>query len=81
MTSSTITNSSLSMLKPGEKGIVSRIQTSKDTLQQKLRSLNISPGTMITVEQRFPRFLVRIGANRVALAPEILNSVYVRLQF
>ena len=79
MTSFTVTGSSLSMLKPGEKGIVARIQTLKDSLQQEIRSLNINPGTTIIVEQRFPRFLVRIGTTQLVLTPEILNAIYVRL--
>lgn len=76
----TIAGSSLSLLKPGERGVVTRICGNDDLVTQKLRAMNVQIGTMITVEQRSPRFIVRIGADRVALSDPTRQAIYVRLQ-
>lgn len=80
MTGFTIEGSSLKLLKPQEQGIVSRIDSSRgDFVAQKLRSMNITLGTRVTVEQRSPRFLLRVGADQVALSDPLQDAIYVRL--
>jgi len=75
----TLEGSSPKLLKPKERGTVTRIDSSKTEVVQKLRSMNITIGTMITVEQRSPRFLLRVGSNQVALSDPLQNAIYVRL--
>jgi len=75
----TLEGSSLKLLKPKERGTVTRIDSSKTEVVQKLRSMNITIGTMITVEQRSPRFLLRVGSDQVALSDPLQNAIYVRL--
>ncbi|MGG6270876.1 FeoA family protein [Leptolyngbya sp. AN03gr2] len=75
----TLEGSSLKLLKPKERGTVTRIDSSKSETVQKLRSMNITIGTMITVEQRSPRFLLRVGSAQVALNDPLQDAIYVRL--
>jgi len=74
-----VSGSSLKLLKIGERGIVSRFHKSDDRIAQKLKAMGITPGTSITLEQRFPRFLVKVGCNRLALSEEIIHAIYVRV--
>lgn len=75
----TVAGSSLRLLKPGERGVVTRLKATNDVTMQKLRAIGIAPGTSITVEQRFPRFVVRIGSDRLTLSETVINAVYVRV--
>ncbi|MBD1847173.1 ferrous iron transport protein A [Cyanobacteria bacterium FACHB-63] len=80
MTSFTIEGSSLRLLRPNERGVVSRIDSSKgDLVAQKLRSMNITTGTTVTVEQQFPRFILRVGHDQVVLSDPLRDAIYIRL--
>lgn len=74
-----VSSSSLKLLKIGEQGIVSNWGRVDDRTSQKLRAMGITPGTSVTVEQRFPRFLVNVGGNRIALNEELIHAIYVRV--
>jgi ferrous iron transport protein A len=74
----TVAGSSLKLLKPGERGVVSRLNDADDGIRQKLRSLGIMSGTTITLEQRFPRFIVQVGQDRFALDEKTIAAIYVR---
>ncbi len=74
-----VSGSSLKLLQIGERGVVSRLGGVDDRLLQALRAMGITPGTSITVEQRFPRFLVKVGGDRWALSEDLIHAVYVRV--
>jgi ferrous iron transport protein A len=74
-----ISGSSLKLLKIGEQGIVSNWGRVDDRTVQKLRAMGITPGTSITLEQRSPRFMVKVRCNRFALSEEIIRAIYVRV--
>lgn len=74
----TLSGSSLKLLKPGERGVVVKINTPDDTLQRKLKAIGVVPGAMITIEQSFPRRVIRVGQDRFALDDPTLNAIYVR---
>lgn len=74
-----VAGSSLKLLNIGERGVVSKLSNVDDRSVQKLRTMGIRLGTSITVEQRFPRFLVKVGCDRVALSEDILRTIYVRV--
>lgn len=74
----TLSGSSVKLLKPGERGVVVKINTPDYTMQQKLKSIGVVPGAMITVEQSFPRRVIRVGQDRFALDDPTLNAIYVR---
>jgi len=70
---------SLKRLQIGERGVVSELGRMGDRSIQKLRSLGIHLGTSITVEQRFPRFMVSIGSDRVVLSDDLIPAIFVRV--
>jgi ferrous iron transport protein A len=75
----TVSGSSLKLLKPGERGVVSRLRGVDDRLSRKLKDMGIQVGTTITLERRFPRFVIKVGCNRFAIDNRVMNAVYLRL--
>ncbi|MBE9182782.1 ferrous iron transport protein A [Oculatella sp. LEGE 06141] len=69
----------LKLLKIGERGVVSRLGRVDDRIVQKLRAMGITLGTSITVEQQFPRFLVKVGCDRFAMSEELVRAIYVHV--
>lgn len=79
MTGFSVQGSSLRMLRSQEQGVITRIKTLSDSTAQKLTSLGLTLGQSITVEQQFPRFIIRVGNERHALEAAVINSIYVRI--
>jgi ferrous iron transport protein A len=76
----TIAGSSLKLLSIGERGVITRLNSEDETILQKLRAMGITLGSSITLEQRFPRFIVRSGMHRFALTDPVVRAIYVRLE-
>jgi len=76
----TIAGSTLSLLKPGEQGIVTRIASLDITVVHKLRSMGVVPGTIITLKQRSPQYLIQVGEHHFALSQATAKAIYLRLQ-
>jgi ferrous iron transport protein A len=74
-----VSGSSLKLLKIGERGVVSGLGSVNDRTVRQLKTMGITPGTAITLEQRFPRFVVKIGGDRFALNQELIQAIYVRI--
>jgi Fe2+ transport system protein FeoA len=74
-----VQGSSLKLLRFGERGMITRIHTLRDTTAQKLRRMGLTQGQTIMLEQRFPRFIVRIGNTCHALDEATINAIYVRV--
>lgn len=74
-----VQGASLKLLRIGERGVITKINPLQDRSAQTLREMGLMPGQMITLEQRFPRFIVRIGNRHHSLDPVSINAVYVRL--
>jgi ferrous iron transport protein A len=70
---------SLSGLKVGDRAIVQPTQKLDDRTRHKLSALGIRAGTLITLEQRSPRFMVRVGMHRVALDNSMIHALEVRV--
>jgi ferrous iron transport protein A len=75
----TVSGSSLKLLKPGERGIVSQLKGLNDHLSRNLREMGIRVGTSITLEKRFPRFVIKVGANCFAIDNRLMDAIYIRL--
>ncbi len=75
----TTTLSPLKLLKSGERGIVTRLKDSDDIISQKLREMRIAPGSTVILEQRFPRYIIRVGSDRIALSDDLLCAIFVRV--
>ncbi len=75
----TVSGSSLKLLKVGERGVIARIRGTNSTVADQLRRFGLSPGTSITLEQRFPRFVVRTRQGSLALTQSMIQSIYIRI--
>lgn len=75
----TVSGSSLELLNPGERGVITKFKTKDDTIIKKLMAMGVTPGISITVEQRFPSFVIKTGHNRLAIDKGIARSIYVRI--
>ncbi|MEO1396900.1 MAG: FeoA family protein [Cyanobacteria bacterium J06634_5] len=76
----TISGSSLEILRVGERGVIARIKDADPLVQDQLRQLGLCPGASITLEQRFPRFIVRTREGSAALTQAMIHAIYVRLR-
>ncbi|EDX86843.1 FeoA domain superfamily [Synechococcus sp. PCC 7335] len=75
----TVSGAALSLLHVGERGVIARVRDNTDpTVADQIRRLGLSPGTPITLEQRFPRFVVRTHSDSVALTQAMIQAIYVR---
>jgi ferrous iron transport protein A len=70
---------SLKMLRSHERGAIARIKASDDATTHNLTKMGITPGQSIAVEQRFPRFIVRVGNNLQTLDEKAIDAIYVRI--
>ena len=75
----TVAGSSLELLHPGERGVITSFINKDETLIKKLMAIGLIPGVSITLEQRFPSFVVKVGNTHLALDQEIARAIYVRL--
>jgi ferrous iron transport protein A len=75
----TVSGSSLELLNPGERGIVTNFKSKDESIINKLIAMGIIPGTCITLEQRFPSFVIKAGQTRLAIDRGIARAIYVRL--
>jgi ferrous iron transport protein A len=74
-----VCSASLNLLKAGEKGIVTRFRSSDESITKKLTAMGMTPGMEITLEQRFPSYVIKAGHTRLALDEIIAKSIFVRL--
>lgn len=69
---------SLRSLRPGERGTIARTEALRETTAGALRLMGLIPGRTITLVQRFPRFVVKIGNSCHCLDESAINAIYVR---
>jgi ferrous iron transport protein A len=74
-----VTGSSLELLKPAEKGIVTFCKNDNETIQKKLIAMGVKPGTTITLKQRFPSIIVNVNNTNLTIDKEIARAIYVRV--
>jgi ferrous iron transport protein A len=74
-----ITGCSLELLKPGERGIVIFYKTLDETIRKKLISMGITSGTLITLEQQFPSWIIKMGNISLTIDRETARAIYVRV--
>lgn len=74
-----VTGCSLELLKPGERGIVIFYKTLDKTIRKKLISMGITSGTIITLEQQFPSWIIKMGNISLTIDRETARAIYVRV--
>ncbi|MGK7938814.1 MAG: FeoA family protein [Crocosphaera sp.] len=73
-----IESSALNLMKEKEKGVITQFRKNDETLLRKLISIGIMPGLNITLEQKFPSYIIKVGGTRIALDRSIAKAIYVR---
>jgi DtxR family Mn-dependent transcriptional regulator len=69
---------SLDKLPPGAKGRVMYVETKKHDRLDKLASFGLVPGAVVTMHQRRPSLVVRIGETQLAMDELIARCVHVQ---
>ncbi|MEM8721450.1 MAG: FeoA family protein [Cyanobacteria bacterium P01_G01_bin.39] len=67
----------LSHVTIGKMQTVAKLRTKEAIVRRKLMALGITPGSSLTVEQRFPSYIVKVGYTRAALDQELAASIFV----
>jgi len=67
-------------LKPGTTAKVIALETKDDAVLRKLLAMGISPGVLITLEQRFPSYIIRANYTRAALDRETAAAILVQVE-
>lgn len=69
----------LSGLTPNAKGNIAYLQTKNKEQMQKLLSIGAIPGVHITLIQKFPSYVFKIGHSQFAVDKELAQKIYVTL--
>ncbi len=60
-------------------GVITAIRNKDEKIVKKLFAMGVHTGMQITLEQRFPAFVIRVGRTRIAIDKNIANSIKVRV--
>lgn len=74
-----VSYSPLSLLTTKTQGLITGIRNKDEKIVKKLLAMGVHTGMYITLEQRFPSFVIRVGRTRIAIDKEIANSIKVRI--
>lgn len=70
---------SLILLQEGEQGIVTFCKNQDEIILKKLVSMELMPGTIITLEERIPSFVIKVGNTRWQIEKDVACAIYVRI--
>ena len=72
--------SPLSDLQIKDKGQIAYLETKDKSQMQKLISIGAIPGVSITLIQKFPSYVFKIGQSQFAIDKDLASDIYVRLR-
>lgn len=75
----TVCMSALSLLKIKEKATIIHLKNRDKSRIEKMLVLGLIPGTIVTLEERFPRFIITVEGKSLEIDLEIANSIYVKI--
>ena len=67
----------LSELRPGQSGTVVSIQTRSASRLDRLSNMGVTPGIPVTLEQRRPAFVLRVGFTELSIEREVADEILV----
>ncbi|HLF28135.1 MAG TPA: FeoA family protein [Anaerolineae bacterium] len=67
----------LSELRPGQSGTVVSIKTRNAARLNRLSLLGIAPGAQITLEQRQPAYVLRVGFTELSIERDVADEIIV----
>lgn len=70
---------SLTVLKHGQKGIIAELDTNDENILKKLMSMGILPGMPLKVIQTFPSYVFQVGYTQVAVDKGIALAILVNI--
>ena len=68
----------LTDLTAGTECVIVRVESRHRTRTDRLAAYGVTPGRVLTLQQKFPTFVVRVGETDLALDEEIASDVLVR---
>ncbi len=71
--------SPLDFLGTKTQGTIAAIRNNDDKIVKKLLAMGVHTGMHITLEQRFPSFVIRVGRTRIAIDKNIASSIKVKV--
>lgn len=71
--------SPLNYLGTKTQGVIIAIKNKDEQIVKKLLAMGVHKGMQITLEQKFPSFVIRVGNSRIAIDKDIANSINVRV--
>jgi ferrous iron transport protein A len=74
-----VTGCSLELLRMGERGIVTFCKSQDQTILNQLISMRITPGTTISLKQKFPSLILKLENTDLALNIESIRAIYVHI--
>ncbi len=60
-------------------GVIAAIRNKDEKIVKKLLAMGVHTGMQITLEQKFPAYIIRVGRSRIAIDKDIANSIKVRV--
>ena len=71
--------SPLNLLANKTQGVITAIKNKDEKIVKKLLAMGVHKGMQITLEQKFPAFVIRVGRTRIAIDKDIASSIKVRV--
>lgn len=71
--------SPLNFLETKAQGVITGIKNKDEKIVKKLLVMGVYTGMQITLEQKFPSFVIRVGQTRIAIDKDIASSIKVRV--
>jgi Fe2+ transport system protein FeoA len=68
----------LSDLSPGQSGVVVTIATRQAARLDRLGALGVVPGSIVTLKQRMPAFVLRVGETELTVDESIAQEILTR---
>ncbi len=68
----------LTELKSGESGEIAYLAASDDKKMQKLMSMGVLPGIQLTLAQKFPSYIFKVGHSQFAVDDVLAREIYIR---
>lgn len=75
----TVCFSSLALMNPNERGVVSNYIERDESIIKQLIDLGILPGLPITLKKKSPLFTIAIGNQQIEIDQELARSISVRV--
>jgi DtxR family Mn-dependent transcriptional regulator len=68
----------LSGLQPGQSGRVVSIESTSEARLERLSVFGLTPGAQVTLQQRHPTFVLRVGYTELSLERQVADEIIVQ---